>query len=355
MSLPPGGITHQEIFQQPGLWPTTLERVRPHAAGGYAESAPIVTGAGSSAYGAMAIAAAWPGARAIPTTELLVESQTEAPAGFGETGLLISIARSGDSPESAGVVELLRRLRPKSRHLAITCNPAGRLARTPGVTAIVLDPRTNDRSLAVTSSFSNTVLAGLALRHFDQLSRSLPAVSARVAQILPELDASAESIARTPVSRVAVLAPPALFGAAREASLKILEMSDGQVMAMPETVLGLRHGPMTYLRDDTLVLFLVSSDPLHRRYEEDLMRQLREKRLGRIVAITPVTLAAGLVDESIPASAPGLPDALRSPFEIVFPQLLARQLGLRAGVDPDEPSPRGVINRVVQGVTIHGA
>jgi tagatose-6-phosphate ketose/aldose isomerase len=351
-----GSITHGEIFHQPDLWPTTLARVRdqppPFSLG---NSPPLLTGAGSSAYAATAIAAAWPGASAIPTTDLLVEARRSPPAGFGDDGLAISIARSGDSPESVGVVDLLKQLRPRSRHLAITCNAAGRLAREPGVHAILLDPRTNDRSLAVTCSFSNTVLAGLALRHSDQLTAALPAIAERVKAELPSLDAFAETIARSPVARVAVVAPPALFGAAREASLKVLEMSDGQIVAIAETVLGIRHGPMTFLRDDALVLLLASTDPLHRRYEEDLLRELRSKALGRVVVVTPVPVAAGLADVSIPACAPDLPDALRTPFEIVFAQLLAYHLGLRVGVDPDEPSPRGVINRVVQGVRVHDA
>ena len=109
-------------------------------------------------------------------------------------GLLISIARSGDSPESVGVVELIQRVRPDVRHLALMCNEHGRLATTKGVSTILLDPRTNDRSLAVTSGFSNLVLAGLALRHGDQLERAVTAVSARTRAALAALDASANAV-----------------------------------------------------------------------------------------------------------------------------------------------------------------
>jgi len=351
-----GTITRGEIFQQPDLWPTSLARVRDSLAAGLSDATSVViTGAGSSAYAASAVAASWPGARAIPTTEVIVEAHSHQLADFDADGLLISIARSGDSPESVGVIELLRKLRPAWRHLAITCNPAGRLAATPGVHTILLDPKTNDRSLAVTSSFSNTTLAGLAVRHLDRLSAALPAICRRVSSALPALDATAATIARVPATRVAVLAPPALFGAAREASLKILEMTDGAVVAMPETVLGLRHGPMSFLREDAVVLLLGSTDPVHRRYEEDLLRDLRAKRLGRVVAISPEPISDGLADHIVPANAPDLPDSLRTPFEIVFPQLLALHFGLALGVNPDEPNPRGVISRVVQGVRIHGA
>ena len=46
-------------------------------------------------------------------------------------------------------------------------------------------------------------------------------------------------------------------------------------------------------------------------------------------------------------------EALRAPFEIVFPQLVAYHLSRTLGMNPDLSSPRGVINRVVQGVRLH--
>ena len=268
-------------------------------------------------------------------------------------GLLISIARSGDSPESVGVVELIRRVRPDVRHLALMCNEQGQLAKTTGVTAILLDPRTNDRSLAVTSAYSNLVLAGLALRHAGRLQEVVAAVSDRTRAALATLDASARDIAESPVSRVTVLTPPALFGAAREASLKVLEMTDGAVVSMPETFVGVRHGPMTFLRDNELVLCLLSSDMHLRRYEEDLLFELRAKKLGRIVAVATAPLDRTLADHIVQANAPELTDELRTPFEIVFPQLLAYHLSVGLGLNPDVASPRGVINRVVQGMRVH--
>ena len=55
----------------------------------------------------------------------------------------------------------------------------------------------------------------------------------------------------------------------------------------------------------------------------------------------------------MPALAPDLPDSLRTPFEVVYGQLLGYHLSLRAGLNPDNPSLGGIITRVVQGVTIH--
>jgi len=346
-----GHLTRTEIFQQPELWPETLERVTrfrerddPFPPG----RSCIVTGAGSSAYAAFAIATALPHANAVPTTDLLTDARPPLQPG----GLLVSIARSGDSPESVGVVHRIQRLFPEVRHLAITCNSEGRLARLPGVMALLLDPRTNDRSLAMTSSFSNLALAGLCLARWREITAALPKICARVKENLAHLDARAQSIASSGVDRVVVLGPAPMMGWAQEAALKILEMSAGRVPVMAETHLGLRHGPMSFLRPDTLVLSVVSSDPHRRRYEEDLLEELRAKGLGRIICVAgggPPPDAC----ETAPAMAPELPDDLRTPFEIVFPQLLAYHLSLGAGLNPDNPSPGGVITRVVQGVRIY--
>jgi D-galactosamine 6-phosphate deaminase/isomerase len=348
----PGQITRAEIYQQPELWPTTLHRVSDRLArGGFANGPTVITGAGTSAYAATAIAAAWPESRAVPSTDLLLD----AASFMRGDELLVSIARSGDSPESAGVVGKIQREFPSVRHLAITCNADGKLARMPGVEALLLDPRSNDKSLVMTSSFSNLVLGGLAIHAAKQLEASLPEICRQTEHKLPEMESSAQQIARSGPARVAILASSRLWGAAREAGLKILEMTAGGVAVLTETFLGLRHGPMSFLRQDSLVLAFLSGDAKIRRYEVDVLEELRGKKLGKIVAIGSGSANEIPCHELIGSAAQDLPDELRTPFDIVFPQLLAFHLSLRSGLDPDNPSPQGVINRVVQGVRIHEA
>jgi len=345
-----GALTHAEISQQPELWPDTFDRV----VGGlrrYGWVSPdadfVFAGAGSSAYAGLAIQGAFPATRAVATTDLLADPQPH----FGPGGVLVSLARSGDSPESVAVVRRIQRLCPQVRHVAITCNAQGQLAQCPGVTPIVLDPRTNDRSLAMTSSFSNLVLAGMCLGRHGEIGQVLTHVCARVKQRLAELEERARALSADEVNRVVILASAPMMGWAQEAALKILEMRAGRIPVMPETHLGLRHGPMSFLRPDTFVLSILSTDPLRRRYEEDLLNELRAKQLGRMVVISPEDGPA--FAEIVPAMAGDLPDSLRTPFEIVFPQLFAYHLSLQSGLNPDNPSPGAVITRVVQGVRIH--
>ena len=352
-----GAVTLEEIMQQPALWATTIERVSQANLSALLNSRmAIVTGAGTSAYAAEAIAKAWPEAKAIPATDLLLQTRNEladANPAFPDRGLLVSIARSGDSPESVAVVEKVQRLFPAARHLAITCNERGGLARMDGVEALVLDPKTNDRSLVMTSSFTNLVLAGLAIPHFDRLSARIRPICLAAEQSLPGLHAMAQKLVQSEVSRVVILASGDLGPLATEVSLKVLEMTGGAVVPMAETFLGLRHGPMSFLRRDTLVLCWMSSSRQRRQYEADLIRELQNKNLGRIVVIGEQNDAKDRNEVSVPAIAPDLPDILRTPFEIPFGQLLAYELSLRCGLNPDNPSPDGVITRVVQGFRVH--
>jgi tagatose-6-phosphate ketose/aldose isomerase len=320
------------------------------------EGLPVVlTGAGTSAYAAQAIADAWPGARAIPTTGLLLQSASEvelAVPPFAAGGLLISLARSGDSPESAAVVERIKKLFPAVKHLAIVCNAEGRLAHTPGVQAICLDPRTNDRSLAMTSSFSNLVLGGLALIHGPKIAEHLPAICSRVSSQLPEWNEAAGKIASACGDRVVVLAS-GMRALTSEVSLKVVELTAGRVMAMPETFLGLRHGPLSFVREDTPIVCFASSDTRKRRYEKELVEDLSERGLGKIAVIGDNACSLWQHDWFVQAGASALPDCLRTPFEIPFAQLLAYHLSLHALVDPDNPSPGGAITRVVKAFSIH--
>ena len=352
---PSHSLLASEIAQQPILWPTTLERVCSAAKTLELVDRPVIlTGAGTSAYAALAIADAWPGARAIPTTDLVLQSREEiasASPSFPDHGLLISLARSGESPESVGVVERVKQFFPAVEHLAIICNAEGRLANTPRVKAICLDPRTNDRSLAMTSSFSNLVLGGLCLLHAEKISEFLPAICTRVSGHLNDLNAAAKEIAGSCADRVVFLTS-SMHGLALEASIKVVELTAGRVTVLHETFLGLRHGPLSFASADTPILCFTSSDMRKRRYERELLEELREKGLGRL-AIVGDDSAAWPNDWFIRASAYELPDSLRTPFEVPFAQLLAYHLSLHVKVNPDNPSPGGVVTRVVNPFSLH--
>jgi len=348
--------TLPEILQQPYLWPLTVEMVRSASlqmrlSDKIQGARVLLTGAGTSAYAASAVASAWPRAIAVPTTDLLLDTERY----LIDVDVVISLARSGNSPESAAVVERVRALRPEILQYAILCNEDGDLSRCALDGLIVLDPRTNDESLVMTSSFSNLVLAGMALAQPDAVAASVDQFSRNAELLLLEIDRQCQSVAARIRDRIVVLSSSPLLGWQRESGLKTLEMTAGRFPLVAETYLGLRHGPMSFITPDTLVLCLLSSDAVRRSYEEDLIRELRAKKIGYLVGIADPGSAEGLFDQIIPAVAPNADDALRTPYEILGPQLLGYYLSLHVGLNPDNPSPDGVINRVVSGVTIYPA
>jgi len=350
--------TWREIQQQPALWPTTAERVwdgmeRLDVQARLKDARVVITGAGTSGYLAAAIAAAWPRSVAVPSTDLLLNTERY----IEDATVLLSVGRSGDSPESMAVVERVHRLCPDIWHLAVTCNPRGGLATSPLVNAIVLDPRTNDESLVMTSSFSNLLLAGLCLIKGDCIAPVIASAAAAAQTKFALINERMRLLASKTEDRVLILASPPLFSWAQEGALKVLEMTAGRFPVMAETYLALRHGPMSFVRPNTQVICLLSNDRRTRAYEEDLILELNAKKLGHLVGICNDASSDSriklLFDEVIPALLPQTLDDMRTPFEILGMQLLGYHLSLREGLNPDTPSPGGVINRVAQGIRIH--
>jgi len=367
-----GGFGHtlREICQQPATWTETARRLLPFRdaiATNLASCRRIVlTGSGSSQYAGECVA---------PVLQRrLRRSVTVAGGGdvllsrgasaAGEPALVVSLARSGESPESVAVVETLLETERETRHLIITCNGESRLARefagTPRVTVIALGEEVNDRSLVMTSSFTNLVLGASFLGWLDRTNEFVNLVD-RVSHagrdILEHWPDCLAELVSGPIERILFLGSGSQYGAAREGALKLLEMTAGRLATMAETYLGLRHGPMCFINDRTLVVCFLSADPLIRLFEEDLIRELRDKRLGARKLIAgagePGGDLLGAQDLSIsyqlPASAAGA--------EVLLDAMLAQILGFHRcrleGLQPDSPSVDGIISRVVGGVTIH--
>jgi tagatose-6-phosphate ketose/aldose isomerase len=120
----------------------------------------------------------------------------------------------------------------------------------------------------------------LVLAQPDAVPDGVEAFSKRAAELLPDIDRACRQVATHIRDRIAILSSSPLLGWAREAGLKMLEMTAGRFPVVTETYLGLRHGPMSFVKADTLVLCLLSSDPVRRRYEVDLVHELRAKKIG---------------------------------------------------------------------------
>lgn len=363
--------TLPEILQQPLLWPDSAERAIAQA-GRLRRSLDevktvVLTGSGSSLYAAECLALVLQNELKLPATavsggQLVMHGREGLPP--ERPALMVSLARSGDSPESHGALELFLRLDRDVRHLVVTCNAAGRLGRSaeahPLTTCIVLDPNTCDRSLVMTSSFTDMVVAARFLGMLDRVEEYRLMASRLAAACRTLLLRYAQAIAgaaRADFSSGIFLGSGCRFGAAREAALKMQEMTAGRIFTFAETYLGLRHGPMASVHADTLVVCLLSSDPLRRAYESDLISELNRKGLGRLKVIVGEKIPPALLrDGDLAIDLPGLEaigDDNVPVIDVVAGQLLAFFRCRVEGLNPDAPSERGVINRVVEKFTIH--
>jgi tagatose-6-phosphate ketose/aldose isomerase len=227
---------------------------------------------------------------------------------------------------------------------------------------VALHPRTKDRGLAMTSSFTSMVVASLGLAYLgalDEYRSSIDRLATAAERVLAAAPEVCSALAKRSPARACFLGSGALVGAAVESHLKLQEMTDGKLICFWDTFLGLRHGPRAAIHDDTLVVCFLSSDPQVRRYELDLIRSNREQKIGLAHLIFADRASEGiaeLADHVVAYDRDGalaLPDHLLPPVATIVGQLLGLFASLEFEFKPDTPSAGGVISRVVQGVTIY--
>jgi tagatose-6-phosphate ketose/aldose isomerase len=378
-----GLSTAEEIAQQPQVWRELAHSLGQqqariaaflHGFLGQAEHRVILTGAGSSAFAGEAIAEeinrSWPAqVRAIATTSLITHPELYLER--DKPTLLVSFARSGNSPESLAAVNLVRTQVEQARFLNITCNPAGELFARNSAQAdtlnLLMPPASCDRGFAMTSSFTSMQLAALAAfsrEPWELLLQRLDRLAAQADALLADWSAPLAALAQQPFERIVYLGSGPLEALAKEAALKVLELSSGRVAAFANTSLGFRHGPKSVLDKSTLVLLFLSNEENARRYELDLLAELRRDQVAaRILAIGPgqpadagTGSAAGGADGDradllLPDMA--LNDSWLAPLWLLAAQQYALHRSVALGLTPDNPFPDGTVNRIVQGVTIY--
>ena len=362
--------TAREIAQQPEVWAAVGNLVRRERATLDGFIGPLVarpdlrvilTGAGTSAYIGECLAPALSAllkrrVEAIATTELLSGPDLRLPSD-GAT-LLVSFARSGNSPESIAAVQLAEQLLAgRVFHLVITCNPEGALAerarRQPNARLLLMPGPAHDRGFAMTSSFSAMLLAGtLAFGLLDD--DALRRLGQAATKLMPQATALAGRLVTRGFERVVYLGSNELRGLASESALKLLELTNGRTVAVSDSSLGFRHGPKTIINGRTLVVLMLSNDQYARAYDIDLLRELeREGRAGGLLALGGRPDGIDGVEKLVVSGMQDAADLELAPLFVLFAQGFAFLQSLALGLTPDRPDPAGTVNRVVQGVTIH--
>lgn len=365
--------TAGEIANQPKLWEHTAARVFDDSGElsrflqtAYSEINNIVlTGAGTSAFIGLSLQGCFfthtgKLTRALATTDIVSHPQHY----FGEhdVPLIISFARSGNSPESIAALELADRFSKKCFHLIITCSAAGALSKYESknpTRVFVLPEEANDQSLAMTGSYSSMLLTGLLLAYLHDgefCRRQVKLVCASAGKVLNGEVEKIQQLAEKSFERAVFLGSGPLLGTATEAALKLQELTDGRVICKSDNYLGFRHGPKAVIDGTTLVVFFFDSNRYVNQYEKDLLhamdsgqaalyqlgvseRGMGSRRLDDEIVLNPDT--DNIAEDFLPLCS------------IVPAQLLAFFKSLQLGLTPDNPSVSGSISRVVEGVNIY--
>ncbi|MDU7650480.1 MAG: SIS domain-containing protein [Anaerococcus vaginalis] len=270
--------------------------------------------------------------------------------------LLVSFARSGNSPESLAAVKLGKKLVDDFYNLPITCAKEGKLAQAlkdDENSYVFLEPEiTNDKGFAMTNSFSSMLLATLLI--FDTKTKNKKEIVEKISKLGKEIYNNLEEIENLvnfDFNRVVYLGSGPLGKLTKEARLKILELTAGEVATIWESSMGFRHGPKSFVDENTLVISFVSSNPYTRLYDLDILDEIANDKIAKkIIGISNSKLDR---DYELIFEEDGLDDVYLCPAYIIIGQIIALVTSLRVGNTPDNPSRTHTVNRVVKGVTIH--
>lgn len=270
--------------------------------------------------------------------------------------LLVSFARSGNSPESLAAVKLGKKLVDDFYNLPITCAKEGKLAQAlkdDENSYVFLEPEiTNDKGFAMTNSFSSMLLATLLI--FDTKTKNKKEIVEKISKLGKEIYNNLEEIENLvnfDFNRVVYLGSGPLGKLTKEARLKILELTAGEVATLWESSMGFRHGPKSFVDENTLVISFVSSNPYTRLYDLDILDEIANDKIAKkIIGISNSKLDR---DYELIFEEDGLDDVYLCPAYIIIGQIIALVTSLRVGNTPDNPSRTHTVNRVVKGVTIH--
>lgn len=368
--------TAREIAQQPELFDKLcrilLDKKNDIASfmkrvGDLKQTRIIFTGAGSSAFIGDALTGLIAKNTALKTESIHTTDIVTAPSSylFADTPtLLISFARSGNSPESTGAVKYARSAIRDLYEIAILCDKTSALhkltAESDKSLIIPMPEAANDKGFAMTSSVSCMQLAGYSLFMIDKLAEivlDIALLAKNLSAAGLEYTKAAQKWAGRDFDRIVYLGCGFLKHIAHEASLKMMELTAGKVNGAYESATGFRHGPKSVINDTTLTVHIISGDPFTAKYDLDLLKEVcGQQRSNMVLAICKDGLndiPGDDVIKLIPDGYTVASDVCAGIETLVFCQMLAMFKSLSLKIATDDPAPSGVVNRVVKGVTIY--
>lgn len=370
--------TAKEIIQQPDTWRESVKNLIKNKIEiksfidsflSKKEFRIILTGAGTSAFAGEVCEPYLTSllnkrVEAIATTDLVASPKSYFIKGMPT--LLISFARSGNSPESVHAVNLASQLVDDLYQIVITCNENGKLAKNTvndeKSLLLLMPPQTNDLGFAMTSSFTTMVLNAMAvfnINNIENFSSDVDKLSNSVNDFIENNIEKVTSLSNEDFERIVYLGSSTSKGIARESALKVLELTAGKVNASYDTPLGFRHGPKSVVDDETVSVIYISNDEYTRKYDLDLAKEMLAHKKNDKVVIVGDNIEEDILNkadyvfnvENINYTVEN--EVLLPLQQIIFGQMLSFLKSVNLGITPDNPCPTGEVNRVVQGVILH--
>lgn len=370
--------TAKEIIQQPDTWRESVKNLIKNKIEiksfidsflSKKEFRIILTGAGTSAFAGEVCEPYLTSllnkrVEAIATTDLVASPKSyfikDIPT------LLVSFARSGNSPESVHAVNLATQLVDDLYQVVITCNENGKLAKNTvndeKSLLLLMPPQTNDLGFAMTSSFTTVVLNAMAvfnINNIENFSSDVDKLSNSVNDFIENNIEKVTSLANEDFERIVYLGSSTSKGIARESALKVLELTAGKVNASYDTPLGFRHGPKSVVDDETVSVIYISNDEYTRQYDLDLAKEMLAHKKNDKVVIVGDNIEEDILNKAdyvfnVENINYNVENKVLLPLQqIIFGQMLSFLKSVNLGITPDNPCPTGEVNRVVQGVILH--
>ncbi|WP_373600958.1 SIS domain-containing protein [Paraclostridium bifermentans] len=370
--------TANEIVQQPDVWREATKNLYDNKSNikkfieNFLEKENgrvILTGAGTSAFAGETCEpyltkTIGKRVEAIATTDLVASPKNYFVKNIPT--LLISFARSGNSPESVHAVNLANELVEDFYQIIITCNEDGKLAintKDDNNSLLLLMPsKTNDLGFAMTSSFTTMVLSCIGIFNIETIDTFVSDTEKLAISVEKFIDSNIDKIQKLvneDFERIIYLGSSTSKGIARESALKVLELTAGKVNASYDTPLGFRHGPKSVINNESVTIIYISNDKYTRLYDVDLAKEMLAHRKEDKVILVGCNIEdelrdkANYVFELEKINYDIADEALLPLQQIIFGQILSFLKSESLGITPDNPCPTGEVNRVVQGVVLH--
>ena len=370
-------ITTTEIKQQPELWAQAYEIYKANKENlnnfienigkKHGQFRVIFTGAGTSAYVGNSVVPYLKKKNdmkkciieSIPTTDIVSNPydylKEDVPT------LLVSFARSGNSPESIAALNLGRQIVDNFYHLAITCAPEGKLAQMTKNDEhnylLLMPSKANDQGFAMTGSFTCMMLSAILI--FDNLDSDtekayINAIIEMGSNVIERKDEVHELINKD-FNRVVYLGSGGLGGLTQEAQLKLLELTAGKIATGYDSAMGFRHGPKSFIDENTLIFVFVSNNEYTRKYDIDVLEEINGDEIAKLTCAILVENKNDFSGKTFGFENKynELPDVYLAFPYILFGQTISLFTSVKVNNKPDTPSPTGTVNRVVKGVIIH--